>query len=214
MAGILSPPHREAFPRLDIIEAEKVHDRLSAPVCIFSQQSKVVGQLFIVDSERDAIIVNYLFASPYLECNEHQVALKTSSASSPLYKERRSLLCPLCEGRRRILYYRHLWACADCLKLFYRSQLLDKEVKLWARHDDLAERVGRGRPKGMHNSTYHELLRQLASLRVEVRNKTRKYASELHNTTVTSRWHEAAKVDFWSGQYTARGGSFVRLGMQ
>jgi hypothetical protein len=54
--------------------------------------------------------------------------------------------------------------CRSDFELFadYRSHLVDKEVSLCERREDLGRRVCRGPPKSMYDSTYINLRHRLA----------------------------------------------------
>jgi hypothetical protein len=170
----------------------------------------VVGQLFLVDVAKESVSINYLFAAQHVQCSETEAVLRTVEMSNPLDSYRRYFLCPTCTEARRDLYYCQSWACARCHRLLYRSQLIDKEVKLWEERDRLRALLKKDRPKGMHNTTYFEHRLRLAELDGRLHGRQEKIASDEHNTIITEQWVPAAEIDFWSMRYSVLNGSFVR----
>src|SRR6476646_10479691 len=131
--------HREVFPKLDLVAAKSALDNLTTPICVFHLGRRMVGQLIVPDFDEDSIVVNYLFAMSHVNKCESEERLPTSPSPTSLDCYRRVFLCRGCGQRRWSLYFKSSWACASCLKLLYRSQLLDKEVKLWAARDALED---------------------------------------------------------------------------
>ena len=72
--------------------------------------------------------------------------------------------CPACDRRVAILYIgSHLFACRKCHDLVYASQSEDALDRAWRKVDKVKKKLGGSdrRPKGMHASTYCDLLRRL-----------------------------------------------------
>lgn len=201
---------KECFPRLDLVAAKSASEHLDAPVCVFDLSQQMVGQLFLADVQDDSIRINYLFAARHFQCVETEAVLRTITVTNPLDSLRRFLICPTCNEARRDLYYVQWWACARCHRLLYRSQLVDKDVRLWEERDRLGALLKRGRPKGMHNATYFKLRLRLAELEGRLHGRDRKVASDAHNAIVAERWVPAAEIDLWSARYRVLVGQFVR----
>lgn len=185
-------------------------ERMEAAVCVFELRKRMIGQLFITEVLENSIVVNYTFSARNLQSGEQQELLRTSNVNSNVGPMRVLLDCRECRGRKWSLYYNHVWLCADCHELRCRSQLVDKDLKLWEEADNLGRRVREGRPKGMHNSTYIKLRQRLAVLDRQLEGKPRKYASESRARIVTARWVPGAELDLWSSRYAVERGSFVR----
>ena len=202
---------REAFPKLDLVAFEAAFIHLRAPVCMFMLGNRMIGQLFISEVQKKSCIVNYLFAADHIRSGEFSEAIRTRDVPNQLDEWRRSFLCPGCGASKRDLYYVDSWSCASCHKLLYRSQLVDKEVKLWEERDQLHSMLRKGRPKGMHNGTYMSHRLRLAELERRLNGRPRKYASDEHDAIVTQTWVPASDSDLWSSTYTVRVGEFVRI---
>lgn len=201
---------RESFPKFDIVAANHMMNRIPAAVCVFEIGPRMIGQLFLSDVLEESVVINYLFSAPHVHCLESVAVIATRTSSTPLDRGRRLAGCPLCKQFRWSLYYKGVWACADCLGLHYRRQLVAPEVVRWERYDELGKQLKYGRPKGMHNETYRELRQELIGLEMQLRDRPRKYASDTHDLIVTSRWVAGAEIEFWSSQYRVWNGDFVR----
>lgn len=201
---------QEAFPRLDLVSAQAAMDRLAAAVCVFSIGKQMVGQLFLPEILDEFVKVNFVFSARHVQCAETETILRTVDAPNPLDPCRRFFICGTCSRRRRDLFYVNSWACSDCHHLLYRSQLIDKEVKLWEERDALHARLKKGRPKSMHNSTYFKHRLRLTQLEGRLHGRARKYASDEQNLIMEHRWVPPAEIDFWSSRYWVSAGNFVR----
>jgi hypothetical protein len=201
--------HREAFPKFDLIEAKAAMERMRAAVCVFDLGRRTIGQTFIAEIQDDSVILNYLFADKQFISEENRSVIKTREIKSKIAAFRRLFVCPLCDQSKQALYYKDTWACATCLRLHYRSQLIDKEVKLWEELDELRTQLRRGRPTGMHHKTFIKLKLRLSALEYRFEGRERKEAGSSHNVIVTSRWVPGAEIDLWSANYAVRGGNFV-----
>jgi protein-arginine kinase activator protein McsA len=202
---------RESFPKFDIIAARAAMDRTPASLCMFSLRERVIGQLFIYKMLENSIIVNYLFSDEHIGHAEKQDLFRTKVVDNSIIGQRRLLECPSCQQHYWALRYKDHWACADCLKLHYRSQLVDKAARLWERRDFLHARLRYGRPRGMHNRTHMKLREELLVLEATLKGKSRTFSSEAHDQIVSSTWVPAKSVDLWFPGFTVRAGQFVRL---
>lgn len=200
---------RESYPKFDIVAANHAMNRLPAAVCVFDQGPRMVGQLFLAEFLEDSVVINYVFSAPHVHCLESVAVIDTKMSSTPLDRHRRLAGCPLCKQFRWSLYYKSVWACADCLGLHYRRQLVAPEVLRWERYDELGKQLKYGRPKGMHNETYRGLRQELIGLEMQLSDRPRRYASDTHDLIITSRWVPGAEIEFWSSQYRVRNGDFV-----
>jgi hypothetical protein len=206
------PVQRESYPELNLVAVKSAMDHLDAAVCIFERRNQVVGQVFAPEVGEKHIDIHYLFSYDLQKSVEAEVSLKTITQKNPLDQLRRVFSCPLCDLNRWSLYYVDQWACASCHGLFHRSQLVDKEVTLAEKRDQLRALAKHGRPKGMHNRTYAQLRLELAELERRLQGRARKYASDEQDAVVTARWVAGGEIDLWSTKYVVSQGSFVRTG--
>lgn len=202
---------RESFPKLNIVAMKSAMDHLEPAVCVFSVRGRQIGQLFGVNITDECIVVDYVFADEELNSLETEIKLNTSHAPCALDSMRRVFHCPVCQARCWNLYYDEQWACACCLMLNYRSQLVDKTALLHDTRDALRGRIGAGRPKGMHHKTFVKLHDELSKLNERLVGRPRRYASAEHNLIVREEWLPGGQVDLWSSRYQVRSGSIVAI---
>ncbi|MFD1611009.1 hypothetical protein ACFSCW_04250 [Sphingomonas tabacisoli] len=79
------------------------------------------------------------------------------------------------------------WMCRTCSQLRYRDQAIGSEAAAWEKLDRLSTRVGLGRPKRMHCTTFGALKAELAELQSRLSGE-RAEASVEHCITVTGNW--------------------------
>ncbi len=208
-----SPPanQRESFPKFDIIEAKAATKRRPGSVCLFTLRDRMIGQLFIHKMLPNSLVVNYSFAYPHLDYINSEDLMRTVVVDNYVSRQRTLLVCQTCRRNCWSVYYKGHWACANCLKLYHRSQLIDKVALLWERRDLIHARVKHGRPKGMHRGTFVKLKDELRDLNLWLDGKHRTFTSEVHDQIVSSAWVSADNVDLWSPHFTVRGGQFVRV---
>jgi len=138
---------RESYPRFDLIAAKAAMERVPAAVCVFEFRKRMIGQAFIVDVAEDGVAINSHILDDGMDSEERQDFIKTINTQTSLDKYRRLLVCPDCGEHKRYLYFIDGWSCADCLGLIYRTQLVDKEVKLFEEREVLRTQLRWGRPK-------------------------------------------------------------------
>ena len=189
-------------------------DRTPASVCVFEQGNQMIGQAFIVDVPEYGVVIDSLIIDDDMSSEGRQDYITTTNATTTFDNNRRLFNCPQCGAKKWSLYFKHGWSCAECLRLVYRSQLVDKEVKLWEEREALRAQLCRGRPKGMHNATYMKLRQRLFELDNGLRDRLRKFPSEAQDAIVRSRWISGSEIDLWSTRYVVRGGEFVRQDCQ
>ncbi len=201
---------RESYPKFDIIDAKAAIKRTPASVCLFSFRKQIIGQLFIYKIMPNSVVVNYCFAIPRFNFANSQALFRTVVVDNYVTGQRPLLQCPTCRRNCQSVYYNSNWACAHCLTLHYRSQLVDKTTLLWERRDAIHTHVRHGRPKGMHRQTFVKLKAELLALNAKLDGQSRSFVSEVHDQIVSSTWAPAASVDLWFPNFTVRGGHIVR----
>lgn len=201
---------RESLPKFDLIAAKAAMDRIDAAVCVFELCGRMIGQAFILDVAVNFVVVNSLIINDDMWSEERQDKIETIVPKNHVDRCRRLFICPGCGANKWALYFNDGWSCAGCLHLTYRSQLVDKEVKLWEEREELRPRLKSGRPKGMHNRTYMELRQRLFALDNRLSGRFRKFASAPQDMVVHSRWVPGSEIDLWSMRYCVRQGMFVQ----
>jgi hypothetical protein len=158
-------------------------------VCVFiSEIGHECGVAFVSSAEDGRFVLDYSLGGPHWGFGDQGLELEYLSVPNAIDRDRIAVRCPGCERRAYILFFKGHWACPTCHKLVYRSQLVDRDTRLWEERDALRGRVGKHRPPGMHNATYAKLLERLRDLDKALRGKGFRYASQAHSYLVRSEW--------------------------
>lgn len=185
------PKYREAYPRLDILQATAAYRR-GETLCIFrNEQGRVLGAVRFSFSASGALLRGELGGPsvPYWAGVERLILL---GAANDLPKVHRILACPKCGGRVQVLFCAAAWGCAACHGLHFRRQLIDRQTR---DAEDLAEaelRLKKPRPKGMHQKTFAAFRAAdtalVQRLRPVVDQGWRRVASAEHQARVSETW--------------------------
>ncbi len=192
------PGYAEAYPRLDFIKAQKAIQE-GRTICIFERQGRGrIGQFEFGSYESDEPyqigLMNgqvRIWPDYHLLGSSVEVAFRLRPAPIGVDHHRNYVLCPSCERRKTVLVYKKAWKCKDCHGLLMRSQLIDPRARLKEKIAKLEDKVVKGRPKGMHNTTYQnklELLREFKAREARIPIDYSKVVSRDHDRIVTSRW--------------------------
>jgi len=184
------PRYREAYPRFEVAQAVNGFER-GLTVCDFIDQLGETHGLARFDALGNRCQLEYDVASPHsgirnswIECD---LTLNVTNQAT--------VSCPTCSTKRKSLYFRDKWSCANCLDLVFRSQLVHPLSKKWSKRDKLAAITENGRPRGMHNKTFHTLVSELEELEKYVYGKQRYYASDKYSLRINARWREPMRRD-------------------
>lgn len=177
----------EAHPRLHI--GRKPGELERGDVGRFhTELGTFIGEVFLGKRLDGAVGIVWHFVTDRFGERSAQCQLTIRTVASKVGGYRRYFRCGRCDRNVRTLVYKGpTWMCAKCQGLVYRSQNIPKDVALWEERLRLEKRIGRGRPKGMHQATYGPLRTRLRQLR-RVLGPTEKVASVEHNMTVTPTW--------------------------
>ena len=188
-----SPPvYREAYPRLDIVQAGAALER-NRPVCEFtSHLGNPRGSLLVEVRDGNRMVVMYSLFAEYIE--PHAGAAFFNIVHTPLRANpnRHLLICPTCHRQLVTLFYTGKWACGDCHKLSFRSQHVSREVRtrenVFARWKQLQVRFQNGKPHRMRQVTADRMLRERDALTERLMSGPRLRASEHHQPLITADW--------------------------
>lgn len=99
--------------------------------------------------------------------------------------------CPACARRvRKVIMVDGSWACRSCQRLGYRSSMIGTLPRQSERLSELERRVGDGRPKGMHETTFQALRLELAELKALI-GDVRSTSSTTYAEVITAYWQES-----------------------
>lgn len=163
------PPYCEAYPRLAASEFRGATESGEGrDVCRFATRSGVeVGWLYLTRKLDEGYEAVWKFAAPHLnsDLGLHLIGYR----ERPRKRGRPSpFRCRVCKRQKSNLYFKTYWACRECQGLRYRSTFLPRNVRLeeWQmdRRAELRGLIGGGRPKGMRQSTYRTLKKELSQL--------------------------------------------------
>jgi hypothetical protein len=181
------PRYQEAFPRLAIPELMKAF-REGKRLCQFwDERGRMLGDAWIEGVTDHAVYLDYEIAGQYITRGDGLLSVRTATAPNR-YGGIRSFLCDGCGGRKRVLVFDGCWLCRLCHHLGFRKQFLTPSV---IGHESLAalrHKIGRGRPKGMRNSTFARLDARLGELDSRYGDRAPHFASEDHSYLVETRW--------------------------
>ncbi len=198
MDGDERPRYREAYPQFDIIQAMSALNR-GHLICEFTDRWGDARGVARFDVCGNRCQLEFDFHFPHTETRTGTgtgwMVFELTPISNGIAKNRVMLLCPACETKKRILFFKDTWSCASCLELSFRSQLIHPLTKKWEKVDQLATRLSRGKPHGIHNTTYAKHLLKLENLRQELYGKNRCYASDKYSAIIECNWRSLIKKD-------------------
>jgi ribosomal protein L37AE/L43A len=204
-----APQYREAYPKFDVIQAQAATERQPS-VCVFLLNKMIIGQLIVADSGRSSVTIAYTVGGRHVVWGEGEATLDKKFTKNMVHMDRVTISCPLCTSDKYSLYFSGSWACARCHQLMFRSQLADPRALLWERHDRLEAKVKAGRPKGMHNRTYQQLLDEFSAIRQQLAGKARSWAADDHCVEVESVWTPVSAIkELWLRDHQIRAGDVV-----
>jgi len=205
--------YREAYPRIDLVEADAAICA-ARPVCIFWNKKWPIGQAYLEENETadGSVVLIYFLQGPGMYYGSGRVQLGIERSRAGMKPYRRHLLCPACAHRIQIIILKDcVWKCGSCHGLHYRSQVIDRPAAMAERIATLEERIGQGRPAGMHRSTYARLTHQLD----KVRRRVGKFpqASGAHRRIISAQWVEPKDIPdrCWLPGYIVEKNKMVRF---
>lgn len=155
-------PHCEAFPAINILEAERSL-RSGSDRCEWrDEHAGLVGRGSLLSLDATSMTLDYTFiGSANIAAANGVLKVAVSGTRRNPHVVRKNLHCPVCERRVQLLYFvTGTWACRACHNLVYLKQRLggvNKKIlhkdKLFA---ELAKQKESGRAKrALHNQQRH-----------------------------------------------------------
>ena len=191
------PRYREAYPQLDVLNALRSFNK-GQTICDFADSSGEKKGVAKFDRRGDRCQLQYHFHFPQTALARDWVELELAPVSNGFTDSRVMVVCPVCSGRKRNLYFRDAWSCASCAELLCRVQLIHPDSRKWEKLDRLSRGLERGKPHGMHSKTYSNRLSDILVLKNELYEKPRVYASNKYADIVSSTWRlPVSGDDFW-----------------
>ncbi|MFC4296142.1 hypothetical protein ACFO0A_13865 [Novosphingobium tardum] len=164
------PACLEGHPRLD---AKVVFNAVESGQlrCIWRWED---GERFAhcdVDPRDDGSLLLFTECIRLAGGEEGPICVSTAKARNYDDSRRFSLfVCPACERTcRHLVFQAGHWTCDGCSGLHYRSQRIGSAAAAHEKVAALAELVGCGRPRGMHNRRYEALREELERARAKLR---------------------------------------------
>lgn len=185
----------EAYPRLNIFEGYRNQGKRQAD--FLRREAFHLGLARLAFSEDELLIFYSIRESGFYDRGFGEVRLPLKRSN---HRDRRpAVKCPgttdkACGRYVQSLVWKGFFACAKCHGLLYGCQLGTRnEVALVALEAKLARKVGKGRPKGMHKTTYAKHVAGLKAVREKleaVRQRPRRKTG-LHYDLSRTEWQKS-----------------------
>jgi hypothetical protein len=210
------PNYREAHPCLDIFELQAAIWR-GEFVCIFcNERGMGVGQLAVLDTTESIVDLAYWLHRPPNSTPhwEARILLPIEPAPNAVHKDRFYWRCPNCKRRRRKLFFKAKWMCADCHGLRFRSQLVSPDVAEYERKEErlgeLKAWIGQGRRSRMRHETYQALRKERQNLEQSLAQMVERRASTAHQQFMTGRWERPEHAGgLWLTNWMVKDGKII-----
>ena len=209
------PIYREAYQCLDIFEVQAAWFHGERICEFFNERRWGGGQVAILDAGESSLgLVYWLHWPPNPGHSAERVRLPFEAAGNAVYKERIYWLCPECGCRRKKLYFKAVWLCAECHGLLYWTQLVPPDVAEYegmeARQRELKAFVGGGRRSRMRYFTYQALRKELAEIDNWLKNAEERRACQDHRHFMTGEWRRPEDPgEWWIEDYMIRDDKIV-----
>lgn len=156
MSDQASMQYSEAYCRLPVAELYRAHDRGEGSLVWRERIGSVIGSAKIMSRFDDVMHVAFeLSACGAVEAFSGELPISIVWRDAGLHRREPYATCPDC-GRavKQLIARCHAWKCRTCHSLVNRGSLIRSNARLTEQVEHLEGEVGRGRPKGMHSSTY------------------------------------------------------------
>lgn len=155
----------EAYPQIDILQA--YHALWSGrTVCRFDCDERgPLGVAWFSQTDDAKGILELRLAARDLATGSRRQLLDFIWMKTSWGHERIYVQCPICRKPFIKLAWKGDWQCRSCHKLHYRRQMITRPFLDYERKLELDRMLRGGRPKGMHQRRYVELLAEKESLR-------------------------------------------------
>jgi hypothetical protein len=189
-----APAYREAYPRLNVAAAIRAV-REGNSVCGFERR-RPIGHLSCREISVGLIIEYEIIPDGFgLRNAKGEQGFKLIREDRSAVAAKIFLRCPVCLKSRQSVFFGRAWACAECHRLLRRSQVIPRGVVVREQRDELRSRVSRGRPSGMHSSTYARMRNMLEQLETTLKKLPERFPSEGHCQTVSEEWLSLEKFE-------------------
>lgn len=191
------PRYLEAYPRLNLFDAKLSRwngGYVPLPIVKYRVPGRMpAGCIYVNARTENHLVIDFWFPSlPYCR-GEDCTTLKLVNGPNGVDSGRQYLQCEGCALGHSALAFNGAWACRKCLGLCYRSQCVGTDVRLAEELGMLEARLGKNRPKHMHQSRYdrdHERageLRQYLGFRIPT-------VSDEYADVVVAKWLRVEQV--------------------
>jgi ribosomal protein L37AE/L43A len=185
--------YSEAYCRIPVAALHRGYDQGQGTLVWRDASGHTIGSAK-VSSRFDGVmrVAFDMAASGAVEAYSGEVAINFVWRDAGMHRQEVYAVCPGC-GRpaKHLIAKDHRWQCRRCHGLVNRSSLIRHNARLTEKVEHLEGEVGRGRPKGMHSTTFERLRAQLAEYR-GLLGKDSLHADVRFNHVVTA--HVASKI--------------------
>jgi len=187
------PRHREAYPKLDILQASTSF-RSGRNLCVYRhERGGVLGVLqFTPSSDWQTAILFGQLQGPQVPYWSGEFLLRLLQTKNCVTATRRAAACPGCGRRVQMLYCVGGWSCAKCHRLHYRRQLVDRLTLAAEDLQEFEEQLTAPRPKWMHQRTFAKKRAadqaSVDRLKPLLKDPWRRVASAAHQARVEGTW--------------------------
>lgn len=132
-------PHCEAFPALDILQAERSL-RAGSGICEWrNERGMLVGRARLVSLDKSRAVVSYEFGgSANIEAAKDSIRFDVVCTRRNPHVVRKSFFCPQCGGlAQKIFFVSAVWKCRACHNLVYLGQRLGSVNKTICNRDEV-----------------------------------------------------------------------------
>lgn len=183
--------YAEAYPRLDIRDARKFWQRGRRSVSwrLADRTLVGVGHSSMRSTTIFELVAHFRYLD-YLPVEPVELSLKFKFHPGSDLNAHITTTCPNCKGSCRILHLiKGYWTCRNCQPLSYRSKMMGDLPRKSEKLAALNGKIGAGRPKGMHNSTYFAMRQARDELALELGNEQIEVSADY--AEVISAWWSA-----------------------
>ncbi len=188
------PRYREAYPHLDIVEAKSALKR-GHSICEFTEPWSEVRGWARCEIIHDRCQLWYDLDVRHVKQAKNSIIFELVPTSNGIVNCRMMLRCPECGRGKRSLFFKDKWACQSCLGLLFRSQVVSPIAVKFEKLKELNEKLEKGRPHGMHNKTYFDIVAKKTKLQQELYGIRPIVASDKFNYILSNNWREDGSND-------------------
>ncbi len=188
--GLPSRPYVEAYPRIDIVAAQKGW-RIKSPLCVWrNQNGHQIGAAVVDWPSVDRMVAEIrINDADIFQASDLAIDVSIVFQAAGRYSHRSYASCPGCERISRDLIYKNdRWLCVKCQGLVNRTTIISQDIRRSERLRLLNAEIDAGRPSGMHHKTFLKKEVKRASL-ARMLGGRNMVASTSYCDVISCTWH-------------------------